>query len=41
MKIVPISETDKCLDRFDKIRNSSGSTMTSELRAKNAKNNAI
>ncbi|MDC0477045.1 succinate dehydrogenase flavoprotein subunit [Pelagibacteraceae bacterium] len=26
------SETDKCLDRFDKIRNSSGSTMTSELR---------
>jgi len=25
-------ETDKCLDRFDKIRNSSGSTMTSELR---------
>jgi len=28
------SETDKCLDRFDKIRNSSGSTMTSELRNK-------
>jgi len=28
------SETDKCLDRFDKIRNSNGSTMTSELRAK-------
>jgi succinate dehydrogenase / fumarate reductase flavoprotein subunit len=28
------SETDKCLDRFDKIRNSSGSTMTSELRLK-------
>ena len=28
------SETDKCLDRFDKIRNSSGSTMTSELRKK-------
>jgi succinate dehydrogenase / fumarate reductase, flavoprotein subunit len=27
-------ETDKCLDRFDKIRNSSGSTMTSELRLK-------
>ena len=27
-------ETDKCLDRFDKIRNSSGSTMTSELRIK-------
>jgi succinate dehydrogenase / fumarate reductase flavoprotein subunit len=26
------SETDKCLDRFDKIRNSSGSTKTSELR---------
>jgi len=31
---VSISETDKCLDRFDKIRNSSGSTMTSELRMK-------
>ena len=28
------SETEKCLDRFDKIRNSSGSTMTSELRMK-------
>jgi succinate dehydrogenase / fumarate reductase flavoprotein subunit len=28
------SETDKCLDRFDKIRNSNGSTMTSELRLK-------
>jgi succinate dehydrogenase / fumarate reductase, flavoprotein subunit len=27
-------ETDKCLDRFNKIRNSSGSTMTSELRLK-------
>jgi succinate dehydrogenase / fumarate reductase flavoprotein subunit len=26
------SETDKCLDRFDKIRNSSGSTKASELR---------
>jgi succinate dehydrogenase / fumarate reductase flavoprotein subunit len=26
------SETDKCLDRFDKIRNSSGSTKTAELR---------
>ncbi len=26
------SETDKCIDRFDKIRNSSGSTKTSELR---------
>ena len=26
------SETDKCLDRFDKIRNSSGNTKTSELR---------
>ena len=25
-------ETDKCLDRFDKIRNSSGSTKTAELR---------
>jgi succinate dehydrogenase / fumarate reductase, flavoprotein subunit len=29
---VSTSETDKCLDRFDKIRNSSGSTMTSDLR---------
>ncbi len=27
-------ETDKCLERFDKIRNSSGSTNTSELRTK-------
>jgi succinate dehydrogenase / fumarate reductase flavoprotein subunit len=26
------SETDKCLDRFDKIRNSSGTTKTAELR---------
>ena len=26
------SETDKCLNRFDKIRNSNGSTKTSELR---------
>ena len=26
------SETDKCLTRFDKIRNSNGSTKTSELR---------
>ena len=26
------SETEKCLDRFDKIRNSDGSTKTSELR---------
>ena len=26
------SETDKCLDRFDKLRNSSGSSKTSELR---------
>ncbi len=26
------SETDKCLERFDKIRNSNGSTRTSELR---------
>jgi len=26
------SETDKCLDRFDKIRNSTGSTKTAELR---------
>ena len=28
------SETDKCLERFDKIRNSRGSTKTSELRIK-------
>ncbi len=28
------SETDRCLSRFDKIRNSSGSTKTSELRIK-------
>ena len=28
------SETDKCLERFDKIRNSNGSTKTSELRLK-------
>ena len=28
------SETDKCLNRFDKIRNSKGSTQTSELRLK-------
>jgi succinate dehydrogenase / fumarate reductase, flavoprotein subunit len=28
------SETDKCLDRFNRIRNSSGSTLTSELRLK-------
>ena len=27
-------ETEKCLDRFNKIRNSNGSTMTSELRLK-------
>ena len=26
------SETDKCLDRFDKLRNANGSTKTSELR---------
>ncbi len=26
------SETDKCLDRFDKLRNSNGSTKTAELR---------
>ncbi|MDA8822376.1 succinate dehydrogenase flavoprotein subunit [Candidatus Pelagibacter bacterium] len=31
---VSTSATDKCLDRFDKIRNSNGSTMTSELRLK-------
>ena len=29
---VSSSETDKCLDRFDKIRNSSGSSKTAELR---------
>ncbi len=28
------TETDKCLERFDKIRNSSGSTKTSDLRIK-------
>ncbi len=28
------SETDRCLERFDKIRNSNGSTKTSELRLK-------
>ena len=27
------SETDKCLDRFDKIRNANGNTKTSELRS--------
>ena len=31
---VSSTETDKSLNRFDKIRNSSGSTMTSELRLK-------
>ena len=31
---VSSSETDKCLQRFDKIRNSNGSTKTSELRLK-------
>ncbi len=31
-EILSQSETDKCLDRFDKLRNSSGSTKTSELR---------
>ena len=29
---IPQSETDRCLTRFDKLRNSSGSTKTSELR---------
>ncbi len=29
---IPQSETDKCLDRFDKLRNASGSTKTSQLR---------
>ena len=29
---LPQSETDKCLDRFDKLRNSNGSTKTSKLR---------
>ena len=33
-EIVPNSETDKCIERFDKIRNSNGSTKTSELRLK-------
>ena len=31
---VSSSETDKCLDRFDRIRSSNGSTKTSELRLK-------
>ncbi len=31
-EILSQSETDKCLDRFDKLRNSTGSTKTSELR---------
>ena len=31
---VSSSETDKCLDRFDRIRNSNGSTKTSDLRLK-------
>tara|TARA_B110000211_G_scaffold64585_1_gene74205 strand:- start:690 stop:2465 length:1776 start_codon:yes stop_codon:yes gene_type:complete len=30
---VPQSETDKCLDRFDKIRNSNGKTKTADLRS--------
>ena len=29
---IPQSETDKCLNRFDKLRNASGATKTSELR---------
>jgi len=29
---IPESETDKCLQRFDKLRNSKGATKTSELR---------
>ena len=29
---IPQSETDKCLERFDKLRNSSGSNSTAELR---------
>ena len=29
---IPQSETDKCLDRFDKLRNSKGSSPTAELR---------
>ena len=33
------SETDKCLERFDKIRNSDGSTKTSELRLQMQKTN--
>ena len=35
------SETDKCLDRFDKLRNSNGSTKTSELKIVYAENYAI
>ncbi len=30
---IPQSETDKCLDRFDKIRNSKGTNKTAELRS--------
>ena len=30
---IPQSETDKCLDRFDKIRNSKGANKTAELRS--------
>ena len=34
------AETERCLDRFDKIRNSKGKTKTSELKVVYAKNNA-
>ena len=35
------SETDKCLDRFDKIRNSKWFNENIRIEIKNAKNNAI
>ena len=35
------SETEKCLERFDKLRNSNGEKSTSELKTRNAKNYAI
>ena len=34
-------ETEKCIDRFDKIRNSNGDIGTAELKVINAKNNAV
>ncbi len=33
-EIIPNSETDRCLERFDRIRSSNGSTKTSDLRLK-------